>query len=123
MRRRQDRWLLFRIAAQNVGRSRTRAILLGLAVTVGVGIGFAGFVGGWALRDGMAGSFARMGADLVVVPRGALVNLTASLLTVQPTEATLPAALASRHRRDPRGRPGGAAADRARLASTAMPPI
>jgi putative ABC transport system permease protein len=90
---RRDRWLLLRIAAQNVGRNRMRAMLLGLAVTVGVGIGFAGFVGGWALRDGMAANFARMGADLVIVPRGTLVNLTASLLTVQPTEQTLDAGL------------------------------
>jgi putative ABC transport system permease protein len=37
-----------------------------------------------------------MGADLVVVPQGALVNITASLLTVQPTGETLPADLGER---------------------------
>jgi putative ABC transport system permease protein len=31
-----------------------------------------------------------MGADLLVVPRNTLVNITASLLTVQPTDLTLP---------------------------------
>ena len=86
---RRHRWLLTRIAAQNVGRRRLRAILLGLAVMLGVGIGFAGFVAGWALRDGIAASFARMGADLVVVPRSTLVNITSSLLTVQPTDQTI----------------------------------
>jgi putative ABC transport system permease protein len=95
-RRRHDFWLLIRLAAQNVGRRRLRAILLGAAVMVGVGIGFASFVAGWSLRDGMAISFSRMGADLVVVPRATLVNITASLLTVQPTSETLPAALAER---------------------------
>src|SRR5215469_3619322 len=92
--RRQDCWLLIRVAAQNVGRRRARAIFLGVAVMIGVGIGFASFVAGWALRAGMATSFARMGADLVVVPRGALVNITTSLLTVQPTDETLDAGLA-----------------------------
>jgi putative ABC transport system permease protein len=95
-RRRHDRWLLIRLAAQNVGRRRLRAIFLGVAVMLGVGIGFASFVAGWALRDGMARSFSRMGADLLVVPRTTLVNITASLLTVQPTDETLPADLAQR---------------------------
>ena len=48
------------------------------------------------LGDGIAASFARMGADLVVVPRGTLVNLTASLLTVQPTDETLDGAIVDR---------------------------
>jgi putative ABC transport system permease protein len=95
-RRRHDRWLLIRLAAQNVGRRRLRAIFLGAAVMLGVGIGFASFVAGWALREGIARSFSRMGADLVVVPRATLVNITASLLTVQPTEETFAANLAER---------------------------
>ena len=63
---------------------------------LGVGIGFAAFVAGSALRQGIATSFSRMGADLVLVPRATLVNITASLLTVQPTDATLPADFAQR---------------------------
>src|SRR6516225_10171433 len=94
-RRRHDRWLLLRLAAQNVGRRRWRTILLGLSVTLGVGVGFAGFVAGWALRSGMTANLSRMGADLVVVPRGTLVNITASLLTVQPTDETLTVDLAT----------------------------
>jgi putative ABC transport system permease protein len=95
-RRRHDRWLLIRLAAQNVGRRLLRAIFLGAAVMLGVGIGFASFVAGWALQAGMAQSFSRMGADLLVVPRATLVNITASLLTVQPTDETLAADLAAR---------------------------
>jgi putative ABC transport system permease protein len=86
-------WLLIRMAAQNIARRRLRAILLALAVMVGVGVGFASFVAGWALRAGMTTAFSRMGADLVVVPRSTLVNITASLLTVQPTDETLAADL------------------------------
>ena len=94
--RRHDLWLLIRLAAQNVGRRRLRAIFLSAAVMLGVGIAFASFVAGWALRDGMTTSFSRMGADLVVVPRATLVNMTSSLLTVQPTDETLPADLVAR---------------------------
>jgi putative ABC transport system permease protein len=85
--------LLIRLAAQNLGRRRLRTLFLGLAVALAVGVGVASFITGWALRDGIATSFSRMGADLVVVPRGTLVNLTSSLLTVQPTEETLDAAV------------------------------
>jgi putative ABC transport system permease protein len=93
---RNDLWLLIRLASQNVGRRRLRAIFLGAAVMLGVGIGFASFVAGWALWQGMTQSFSRMGADLLVVPRATLVNITASLLTVQPTDETLAAELAQR---------------------------
>jgi putative ABC transport system permease protein len=89
-----DRWLLIRLAAQNVGRRRLRALFLGAAVMLGVGIGSASFVVGWALREGIATSFGRMGADLIVVPGSTLVNITSSLLTVQPTAQTLAADLA-----------------------------
>jgi putative ABC transport system permease protein len=85
---------MLRVAAQNIVRRPLRAGLLGLSVALAVGVGFAGFVGGWALRDGVATSFSRMGADILVVPAGALVNLTSTLLTVQPTESELDSALA-----------------------------
>ncbi|MGE5151964.1 MAG: ABC transporter permease [Rhodospirillaceae bacterium] len=88
--------LLIRLAAQNLGRRRLRALLLGLSVALTVGIGVAGLVAGRALGDGIAASFSRMGADLVVVPRGTLVNITASLLTVQPTDETFDAAVVAR---------------------------
>jgi putative ABC transport system permease protein len=107
-------WLLVRMAAQNVVRRPLRSLLLGFAVTVGVGIGFASFVAGWALHAGMATTFARMGADLVAVPRGALVNITASLLTVQPTDETLAAGL---------GKPLGGIAGVARVAPQRIVPV
>ena len=59
---RQHRWLLIRLAAQNVGRRRLRAIFLGAAVMLGVGVGFASFVTGWALWQGMARKASRVWA-------------------------------------------------------------
>ena len=95
------RFLLFRLAAQNIGRRRLRALFLGIAVMLAVGVGFASFTAGWALRGGIATTFSRMGADLVVVPFGTLVNITSTLLTVQPTEQELDAGLADRLRAIP----------------------
>jgi putative ABC transport system permease protein len=91
-------FLLLRLAAQNVGRRRLRTLFLGLSVTIAVGVGFAAFVTGWALRDGITTSFSRMGADLVVVPAGTLVNITSTLLTVQPTDQEFDAALGDKLR-------------------------
>ena len=88
-RRRAAHFLLLRLAAQNVGRRWLRSLFLGLAVMIAVGVVFSGAVLGWALRDGVTTSFSRMGADLVVVPQGALVNITSTLLTVQPTDLDL----------------------------------
>jgi putative ABC transport system permease protein len=95
------RFLLLRLAAQNIGRRRLRALFLGIAVMLAVGVGFASFTAGWALRGGIATTFSRMGADLVVVPFGTLVNLTSTLLTVQPTEQELDAGLGDRLRAIP----------------------
>jgi putative ABC transport system permease protein len=90
--------LMFRVAAQNVGKRRLRAALLGLAVMLSVGVGFAAFVGGSALDRGITASFARLGADVVVVPSGTLVNLTSTLLTIQPTDDDLDERLIDRVR-------------------------
>ncbi len=87
-------WLLIRVAAQNVARQRIRAVLLGAAVMLGVGIGFASFVTGWAMRAGIAASLSRMGADLAVVPKDTLVNITSTLLTIQPTDSSLDSGMA-----------------------------
>ncbi|WP_245257406.1 ABC transporter permease [Methylocapsa acidiphila] len=90
---RRGLFLLLRLAAQNVGRRRLRSLFLGLAAMISVGAGFSAYVIGSALREGVATTFSRMGADLVVVPSATLVNITSSLLTVQPTDQDLDAAL------------------------------
>src|SRR5262245_37066364 len=85
------RFLLARLAMQNLARRPTRTALLALTVAVAVAAVFASVV----LREAVQGSrdvgFARMGAGLVVVPREALVHLTPALLTVEPSPHTLDA--------------------------------
>ncbi|WP_036285120.1 FtsX-like permease family protein [Methylocystis sp. ATCC 49242] len=87
--RSRARFLLLRLASQNVARRLLRSVFLGLAIMIAVGVGFSGAILGWSLRDGIVTSFSRMGADLGIVPQGTLVNLTSTLLTVQPTELEL----------------------------------
>lgn len=86
-------FLLLRLAAQNVGRRLLRSVFLGFAIMIAVGVGFSGAILGWSLRNGILTSFSRMGSDLVIVPQGTLVNLTSTLLTVQPTELELETSL------------------------------
>jgi putative ABC transport system permease protein len=83
--------LFFRLAVQNLARRPARAFLLALIVAVGVGAAFATCVVQRAIDDSLSVGFARMGADLVVVPRDTLVNLTPALLTVEPTPHVLEA--------------------------------
>lgn len=98
---RRSHFLLLRLAAQNVGRRRLRTLFLGMAVMISVGVGFSAFVVGSALREGVSTTFSRMGADLVVVPYGTLVNITSTLLTVQPTDQDLDSALGDALRHTP----------------------
>src|SRR5438270_830940 len=86
--------LFFRLAWQNLGRRPTRTLLLVLTVAVGSGAAFAAATVRHAVADSLAVGFARMGADLLVVPRATLVNLTPALLTVEPTPHTLDPSLA-----------------------------
>jgi putative ABC transport system permease protein len=90
----RQRWLLPRLAIQNLGRRPLRAALLALAVAVSSGVVFAALVVSRGLNAGLDSGFSRLGADLMVVPRDTLVNLTSALLTVEPTPHTLDAQLA-----------------------------
>ncbi len=84
------------MACQNLLRKPTRTMLLITAVALVTGAVFASTIVGRGIQAAMERSFARMGADLIVVPAQALVNITSALLTVQPTEATLDTALAEK---------------------------
>src|SRR5215831_2867278 len=85
------RWLLGRLALQNLGRRKVRSLLLMAAVAVGTGVIFTGVTLMRSIDASMALGFTRMGADLLVVPEGALTNITAALLTVEPTDLVLDA--------------------------------
>jgi putative ABC transport system permease protein len=98
---RSARRLYLRLALQNLLRRRVRTLLLVLAVTLGSGAVFAALTLLRGIDRSMTAGFHRLGADLLVVPEATMVNLTAALLTVQPTTETLDARLADELRRLP----------------------
>ncbi len=83
--------LLGRLALQNLGRRKARSLLLMAAVAIGTGVIFTGAALMRSIDVSMTLGLTRMGADLMVVPDGALTNITAALLTVEPTDLTLDA--------------------------------
>ena len=85
------RWLLLSLALQNLGRRRARSLLLVGAVALGSGVVFTGAILMRSIDRSMEVGFTRMGADMMVVPEGALANITAALLVVEPTELALDA--------------------------------
>jgi putative ABC transport system permease protein len=85
------RLLLLSLALQNLGRRKARSLLLIAAVALGSGVVFTGAVLMQSIDRSMAVGFTRLGADMMVVPEGALTNITASLLVVEPTELVLEA--------------------------------
>src|SRR5215475_7459345 len=98
--RRALRWLLGRLALQNLGRRKARSLLLMAAVAIGTGVIFTGAALMRSIDVSMTLGLTRMGADLMVVPDGALTNITAALLTVEPTDLTLDADALAKARLD-----------------------
>ena len=88
--------LLANLALQNLGRRKARSLLLIAAVAIGSGVVFTGATLMRSIDDSMAVGFTRLGADMMVVPEGALTNIAASLLTVEPTELVLDADVLSK---------------------------
>src|SRR5215471_49224 len=85
------RFLLGRLALQNLGRRKPRTFLLLAAVAVCSGAIFTGAVLMRSIETSMAVGFTRLGADMLVIPAGTLTNITAALLTAEPTDLTLDA--------------------------------
>jgi putative ABC transport system permease protein len=83
------RFLLGRLALQNLGRRKVRTLLLLAAVAICSGAVFTGAVLMRSIENSMAVGFTRLGADMLVVPAGTLTNITAALLTAEPTDLTL----------------------------------
>src|SRR5712672_734555 len=83
------RFLLGSLALQNLGRRKARTLLLVAAVGICTGAVFTGAVLLRSIESSMDVGFTRLGADLLVVPDGTLTNITAALLTAEPTELTL----------------------------------
>ena len=91
-------WLLTSLALQNLGRRKARSFLLIAAVAIGSGVVFTGATLMRSIDDSMAVGFTRLGADMMVVPDGTLTNITAALLTVEPTDLVLDADVLARAR-------------------------
>ena len=105
------RFLLGSLALQNLGRRKARTLLLLAAVAICSGAVFTGAVLMRSIETSMAVGFTRLGADMLVVPAGTLTNITAALLTAEPTDLTLDASMLDRLSQ-PQGRAeGGAAID------------
>ncbi len=81
--------LLASLALQNLGRRKARSLLLIAAVAVASGVVFTGATPMRSIDSSMAVGFTRLGADMMAVPEGALTNITAALLTVEPTDLVL----------------------------------
>jgi putative ABC transport system permease protein len=88
------RRLYLRLALQDLSRRPTRAMLLALAVALGTGAVFSAVTLLLGIERSMTAGFRRLGADLLVLPEATLVNLTAALLTVEPTTETIDRRLA-----------------------------
>ena len=91
MRDANIRFLLGSLALQNLGRRKARTLLLLAAVAVCSGAIFTGAVLMRSIETSMAVGFTRLGADMLVIPAGTLTNITAALLTAEPTDLTLDA--------------------------------
>ena len=87
-------------ALQNLGRRKARSLLLMAAVAIGTGVIFTGAALMRSIDVSMALGLTRLGADLIVVPDGALTNITAALLTVEPTDLVLDADALAKARLD-----------------------
>jgi putative ABC transport system permease protein len=82
-------FLVARLALQNLGRRKARTLLLVAAVAICSGAVFSGAVLIQSIESSMSVGFTRLGADMLVVPAGTLTNITAALLTAEPTDLTL----------------------------------
>jgi putative ABC transport system permease protein len=82
-------FLLASLALQNLGRRKARTLLLLTAVAICGGAVFTGAVLMQSIESSMSVGFTRLGADMLVVPSGTLTNITAALLTAEPTDLTL----------------------------------
>ena len=82
-----------KLVLRNISRRLFRSIVLIAAVGLVAAMGFLSVVDLGGLEQSMELGFERLGADLLVVNRGAKVNLTQALLAVEPDTPALPEAV------------------------------
>lgn len=73
------------LASQNLKRRMFRTVTLAVAVAVAAGAVFATSVVMWGIDRSLKQGLNKFGADLLIVPQNALVNMKAALLTGEPS--------------------------------------
>jgi putative ABC transport system permease protein len=81
--------LYVRLSVQQWARRPTRIVLLVVAVAVASAAAFCALVLHETVAASVTGSLDRLGADLLVLPSDSTVNLTSTLLTVEPSDRLL----------------------------------
>ena len=82
-------WLFARLAVQDLRRQPVRVLLLVVAVAVASGAAFGSALLRRSLDESLTITLDRLGADATVLPRATRVNITAALLTVEPTDQVI----------------------------------
>ena len=78
-----------RLLLQEVRRSPGRILLLSAAVAIGSASIFLSLVFRQTIQSGLENSLNRLGADVLILPKGITHNLTAALLTGEPGSPAL----------------------------------
>jgi len=73
------------LALRNLQRKPFRTYALALAVAIAIGAVFATATIMWGVERSLGRGFSKFGADVLVVPRAALVNIKSALLTGEPS--------------------------------------
>jgi len=73
------------LALRNLQRKPFRTYALAIAVAIAIGAVFATATILWGVERSLAQGFSKFGADALVVPKGALVNIKTALLTGEPS--------------------------------------
>ena len=94
MKRVRPSWLFARLAVQDLHRQPVRVVLLVLAVSVASGAALGSTLLRRSLDQSLSTALDRLGADAMVLPRATRANLTAALLTVEPTDQVIDEATA-----------------------------
>jgi putative ABC transport system permease protein len=87
---------LLGLAIQNLRRKPFRTWALALAVAIASGAVFSTATIMWGVERSLALGFSKFGADLLVVPKGALVGMKTALLTGEPSTFYMSSDLAQR---------------------------
>lgn len=81
---------IFWLAVNNLQRRVFRTLTLALAVAVAAGAVFSTSTVMWGVERSLTVGLSKFGADLLVVPKNALVNMKSALLTGEPSTFYMP---------------------------------